>query len=65
MRDNPRWVRIVDCFNGSAVDVFKIAQGIAVDISDGEDTFELARIYNDNLNKLRDLRTADLPEQAS
>jgi hypothetical protein len=63
MRDNPRWVRVVDCFDSSAVDVFKIAQDIAVDTSDGEDTFQIAQRYNENLNRLRDLRTADLPEQ--
>ena len=63
MRDNPRWVRVVDCFNSSAVDVFKIAQDVAVDTIDGGDTFQIAQIYNDNLNRLRDLRTADLPEQ--
>lgn len=63
MRDDPRWVRVVDCFNGSAVDVFKIAQDVTVDISDSGNTFQIAQIYNDNLTKLRDIRTADLPEQ--
>ena len=26
MRDNPRWVRVVECFNGNSVNVFGIAQ---------------------------------------
>ena len=60
MRDNPRWVKVVDCLNGSAVDVFKIAQQIG---GDSGDAFHIAQTYNDNLSKLRDIQSADLPVQ--
>jgi hypothetical protein len=63
MRGNPRWVKVVDCFDGSIVDVFKIAQHTGGDNGDGRDAFQIAQTYNDNLNNLKDVQTVDLPVQ--
>ena len=60
MRDNPRWVRVVDCFNGSKVNVFRIAQKTA---GESEAAFEQAQLYESNLNKLKGIRDVDLPIQ--
>ena len=60
MRDNPRWVRVVDCFNGSTVDEFNIAEKTV-----GEDkaAYQQAKLYSSNLSKLRMIRDVDLPIQ--
>ena len=60
MRDNPRWVRVVDCFSGDSVDVFSIAQK-TVD-EDGA-AFQTAKSYQSTLSKLRAIRDVDLPAQ--
>ena len=60
MRDNPRWVRVVDCFNGDTVDVFAIAQKTAGD--DGS-AFQIAQSYSTNLGRLRGIKEVDLPTQ--
>ena len=60
MRDNPRWVRVVDCFTGSSVDVFAIAQKT---VGQDEAAFQQAQAYDSNLGKLKDIRETDLPVQ--
>lgn len=60
MRENPRWVRVIDCFNQEAVNVFGIAQST---VGDDQGAFEQAQIYDSNLNKLRAINDADLPVQ--
>ena len=60
MRDNPRWVRVVDCFSGSSVNVFSIAQKT---VGENEAAFQQAQIYDSNLSKLRGIKDVDLPTQ--
>ena len=60
MRDNPRWVRVVDCFKGDSVNVFSIAQRV---VGADEAAFEQAQLYESNLSKLRGIRDVDLPIQ--
>ena len=61
MRDNPRWVKVVDCFNQHTVDVFSIAQK-TVGSEDGG-AFQIAQSYDSNLSKLRAIKEVDLPTQ--
>ena len=60
MRDNPRWVRVVNCFKHDEVNVFRIAQKI---VGEDENAFQQAELYASNLNKLKSIRDIDLPEQ--
>ena len=60
MRDNPRWVRVVDCFDGDSVDVFSIAQKT---VGEDEGAFQQAQEYNSNLSKLKGVRDVQLPTQ--
>ena len=60
MRDNPRWVRVVDCFVGNSVNVFSIAKRIA---GQDEGAFQIAEKYTSNLNKLTGIRYVDIPTQ--
>ena len=61
MRDNPRWVRVVDCFDQNTVDVFSIAQRTVG--SDDGGAFQIAQSYDSNLSKLRAIKEVDLPTQ--
>ena len=60
MRDNPRWVKVVDCFRSDSVDVFRIAQATC---SEDEDGFRVAQTYNTNLLALQNVANANLPIQ--
>ena len=60
MRDNPRWVKVVDCFRGSTVNVFQIAQRT---VGESETAFQQAELYASNLSRLKGIRDADLPIQ--
>ena len=60
MRDNPRWVRVVECFSRGSVDVFSIAQKTA---GSDESAFQVAKNYAANLGKLVGIKEADLPTQ--
>ena len=60
MRDNPRWVRVVDCFISDSVSVFSIAKKIA---GDDEGAFLMAEEYASNLRKLTSIRSMDIPTQ--
>ena len=61
MSDNPVWIRVIDCFLRKDINVFEIAKQNG---KDGEDPFELAQRYNDNLTLLRNSEKDDLPVQA-
>ncbi len=60
MRDNPRWVRVVNCFSQDSVDVFKIAQET---VCEDEVAFRQAQMYDSKLSKLRSIKDIDLPIQ--
>jgi len=60
MKGNPLWWRVVDCFNATEINVFKIAQQHA---ENDYAAFELAQRYNDNLTKLRQIPKIDIPVQ--
>ena len=60
MRDNPRWVRVVDCFTSDSVNVFSIAKDIA---GDDESAFRMAEEYASTLRKLTGIRGMDIPTQ--
>ena len=60
MRDNPRWVSVVDCFSGDSVDVFSIAKGT---VGEDGDAFQTAQSYHSTLGKLRAIQDVDLPAQ--
>ena len=60
MRDNPRWVKVVDCFNGESVNVFNIAQKT---VGETETAFQQAQLYESNLSRLRGIKEVDLPVQ--
>jgi len=60
MNNNPTWVSVTGCFDGTEIDVFKIAQ--AKSNEDGQ-TFALANRFNTNLNRLRAILERDYPVQ--
>lgn len=60
MQGNPTWVSVTTCWDGSPIDVFRIAQAKAGE--DG-DAFELAQRYNNNLTALRNITVQDYPVQ--
>lgn len=60
MRDNPLWKRVVDCFQNKDINVFEIAKQQA---SSESKAFRLAQLYNENLNKLRNIKEIQLPFQ--
>ncbi len=60
MRDNPRWVKVVDSLNGDSVNVFAIAKKTTGD--DGS-AFQIAESYSANLGRLRGIKDVDLPTQ--
>lgn len=59
MQRNPLWCRVVDCFNKS-INVFEVAKQLSED--DGQ-AFELAQRYQNNLGRLKGIRSMDLPIQ--
>lgn len=60
MKDNPLWVRIVDCFDAQTVKVFDIVKKVA---KDGQEPFALAQVFSDNLTQLRNIERVALPTQ--
>jgi hypothetical protein len=60
MKNENVWIRVVDCFKEKDINVFEISKGRA---KDDKEAFALAQIYNDNLNKLRNIEGVDLPVQ--
>jgi Protein of unknown function DUF262 len=60
MLGDPMWYRVIDCFSSMSPRVMQIAG--EQELTDQE-RFELAGQLNDNLNKLRAIKDADLPLQ--
>ncbi len=61
MKDDPLWVRVVDCFTRKDdINAFKIASEMGVA---GQEAFDLAQRLSDNLTRLRSVTEVDLPEQ--
>lgn len=60
MDGNATWVSVISCFDGTKIDVFRIAQAKAGD--DG-DAFVLAQRFNDRLTALRNITVQDYPVQ--
>jgi hypothetical protein len=60
MRDNPLWIRVVDCFGNPDINVIEIAQSRA---EDSTTALRLAQLYNENLTRLKEIRNIDIPEQ--
>jgi hypothetical protein len=63
MKNNPLWVKVLDCFNDTEINVFKKAKSAIVN-DDGSLAFDLANIYNNNLNKIRNTNNIDLTIQS-
>jgi hypothetical protein len=62
MRNNPVWVKVLDCFNNSDINVFLIAKNVLGKDGDSK-AFDLAQRYNTNLNKVRNINSIDLTVQ--
>lgn len=60
MRNNPTWVSVIECFNGTKINPFEIAKQ---KLSEGQDPFDLAQLYNERLNRLRNMLERDYPIQ--
>ncbi len=60
MKGDPCWVRVVDCFNGNSVNVFRVAQET---VGESESAFQQAELYTSHLNRLKGIEDADLPVQ--
>ncbi len=60
MHGNPTWVQVVSCFDGTNINVFKIAQAKA---SDDTDPFDLAQRFNARLTNLKNVLVHDYPVQ--
>lgn len=60
MRGNPTWVSVVDCFGDGVINPFEVAKQT---VADDQDPFELAERYNENLNRLRNIRERSYPIQ--
>lgn len=60
MRSNPTWIAVTDCFTNSSINPFELAKEKS---ADGQDPFELAQRFNDNLNRLRNILEKDYPIQ--
>ncbi|MCI0586825.1 MAG: DUF262 domain-containing protein [Planctomycetes bacterium] len=60
MQANPTWVQVVECFRPEPLNVFEIARTKA---GPDQDPFQLAQVYNNNLNRLRNVLEKDYPIQ--
>ena len=60
MQNNPRWVRVADCFKNGEVDPGKVAEMLS-DSEEGRDKFELYRILQANFDKLRGIVNSEPP----
>ena len=60
MKDNPLWRQVIECYGDGRISVFEMAK----DLSSAEgDVVQLAEMFNDNLNRLRNTVSADIPDQ--
>jgi hypothetical protein len=60
MRNNPTWVAVTECFTSTAINPFELAKQKLIA---GQDPFELAQRYNENLTRLRNILERDYPIQ--
>ena len=60
MQSNPAWVAVVDCFRADPPNVFEISSAKAEDPSR---IVELAKTYNDHLNRLQNILEKTYPIQ--
>ena len=60
MKDNPIWLRVVDIFSTSKVDVISIAKSIT---ENDADALDLSNKLNENLNRIRNIQNIDIPVQ--
>jgi uncharacterized protein with ParB-like and HNH nuclease domain len=60
MKKDPVWMRTVDCFTQTNINVFEISKKKT---DDDKEAFALAQTYNTNLNKLNNVKGTDLPVQ--
>jgi hypothetical protein len=64
MKNNPTWVRVIDCFaSPSLVSVFEIVQKKVVADKATAEQFHLAQFYSDNLNRIYNILDKDYPVQ--
>ena len=61
MRNNPLWIKVVDCFKNANINIFEMAMAK----SEGNQALalEYAQNFNSNLNALRSIETVDLTVQ--
>ena len=60
MKDNPVWIKVTDCFNQHDINIFEIAKK---QTESDDEAFNIAQVYNKNLNSLRNITNVDLPVQ--
>ena len=60
MKDDPLWHRVIDCFKDPPINVFEVARKLA---SDEQGLLALAEVLNTNLNRIKLIKTVDLPRQ--
>lgn len=60
MKNSPTWIPVTNCFDGTEINVFKVAQARA---GESPAAFDLAQKYNTNLNRLRAIVDRDYPIQ--
>ena len=61
MRSNPTWIAVTECFTNLSINAFELAKQKS---TEGQDPFELAQRYNDNLNRLRNTLEKEYPVQS-
>ena len=61
MKGDPYWQRVTDCFEPSLVNPVQIAERKAAD--DGADVVAVAGQLYENLNRIRNVREVEVPEQ--
>ena len=67
MKGNPLWWSVIECYKNPDINVFEIAQQ---QTEESSEAFQLAHRYNENLNRLRQIKDMELsvqtvPSQAS
>ena len=61
MRDDPTWVNVTECFKDTGQVAFDVAKKMHSD--QAEELFSAAQRYTENLQRLKDILSIDLPEQ--
>ena len=60
MEKNPSWIPVTDCFCRTDINPFAIAEQ---KVEEKEKQFEVAQVFNDKLNRLRNIMEKDYPIQ--